>query len=108
MATSEKKSFSPITLIIDLALTAAFFVFIFGIVKTHVQSRDPQMINLWGGLTAGCMAGVFWLAMQMLKTVYRFQRLPQVTAPSPRAAGRWIFSVRVTRGQQSFRDQTLP
>lgn len=61
-------------LIIDLALTAAFFVYIFGVVKLHVPSRDPQMIMLWGGLAAGCMSGVFWLAMQMLKTVYRFQR----------------------------------
>jgi hypothetical protein len=32
------------------------------------------MITLWGALAAGCMTGVFWLAMQMLKTVYRFQR----------------------------------
>ena len=61
-------------LVIDLALTAAFFVFIFGVVKTHVPSLDRNMINLWGGLAAGCMSGVFWLAMQMVKTVYRFQR----------------------------------
>jgi len=39
-----------------------------------VQSDDKRMIMLWGGLTAGCMSGVFWLALQMLKTVYRFQR----------------------------------
>ena len=74
MATPEKKSFSPVMLVIDLALTAGFFAFIFGVVKTHVPSLDPKMINLWGGLAAGCMSGVFWLAMQMVKTVYRFQR----------------------------------
>lgn len=74
MASPEKKSFSPIMLVIDLALTAGFFVYIFGVVKPHVASLDPQMINLWGALTAGCMSGVFWLAMQMVKTVYRFQR----------------------------------
>jgi uncharacterized protein involved in exopolysaccharide biosynthesis len=74
MATPEKKSFSPVMLVIDLALTAGFFVYIFGVVKTHVPSLDPKMINLFGGLAAGCMSGVFWLAMQMLKTVYRFQR----------------------------------
>jgi GNAT superfamily N-acetyltransferase len=74
MASSEKKSFSPVTLVIDLALTAAFFTFIFGILKVHVQSTDPKMITLWSGLTAGCMSGVFWLAWQMLKTVFRFQR----------------------------------
>jgi len=74
MASSEKKSFSPVTLVIDLALTAAFFAFIFSILKVHVQSMDPKMITLWSGLTAACMSGVFWLAWQMLKTVYRFQR----------------------------------
>lgn len=74
MASPEKKSFSPVVLVIDLVLTAGFFVFIFGVVKPHVPSLDPQMINLWGGLAAGCMSGVFWLAMQMVKTVYRFQR----------------------------------
>jgi len=74
MASPEKKPFSPVVLVIDLALTAAFFVYIFGVVKTHVPSLDPKMITLWGGLAAGCMSGVFWLAMQMVKTVYRFQR----------------------------------
>ncbi len=74
MSTPEKKSFSPVLLVINLALTAAFFVYIFGVVKTHVPSLDPKMINLWGGLAAGCMSGVFWLAMNMLQTVYFFQR----------------------------------
>lgn len=71
---SEKKSFSPVMLVVDLVLTAIFFVFIFGILKIHVPSNDPKMVLLWAGLTAGCMSGVFWLAWQMLKTVFRFQR----------------------------------
>jgi len=74
MASPEKKSFSIVTLVIDLALTAAFFVYIFGVVKPHVPSLDPKMINLWGALTAGCMSGVFWLAWQMVKVVFHFQR----------------------------------
>ena len=74
MASPEKKSFSVVTLVIDLALTAAFFVFIFGVVKPHVPSLDPKMVTLWGALTAGCMSGVFWLAWQMVKVVFRFQR----------------------------------
>jgi hypothetical protein len=32
------------------------------------------MVMLWGGLTAGCMSGVFWLAWQMFKVVFQFQR----------------------------------
>lgn len=74
MATPEKKSVSPVTIVIDLALVAGFFAFIFSILKIHVQSTDPKMINFWAGLTAACMSGVFWVALQMFKTVLRFQR----------------------------------
>lgn len=71
---SEKKPFSLVTLLIDLALTAVAFFIFYSLVHSHVPSTDPKMIMLWGGLTAGCMAGVFWLAWQMLKVVYAFQR----------------------------------
>jgi hypothetical protein len=74
MATPEKKSFSVLELIIDLVLTAIAFSIFYWLVNSHVQSDDPKMIMLWGGLTAGCLSGVFWLALQMLKVVYRFQR----------------------------------
>lgn len=74
MATPEKKSFSIVSLAIDLVLVAIAFVIFYRLVASHVPSNDPQMVMLWGGLTAGCMAGVFWLAWQMLKVVYRFQR----------------------------------
>jgi len=39
-----------------------------------VPSNDPKMIILWGGLTAGCLSGVFWLACRMLTVVFNFQR----------------------------------
>lgn len=71
---SEKKPFSVVTLIIDLVLTAIAFAIFYSLVHSHVPSTDPKMIMLWGGLTAGCMAGVFWLAMQMFKVVFVFQR----------------------------------
>ncbi len=74
MSSPAKKPFSLVSLIIDLGLTAIAFVIFFTLVKSHVQSDDPKMIILWGGLTAGCMAGVFWLAWQMLKVVFNFQR----------------------------------
>jgi GNAT superfamily N-acetyltransferase len=73
MAAPEKKSFSLVSLVIDLVLCAGFFAFIFSVIKSHVQSLDPRMINLWGALAASCLTGVFWLAWQMLKTVFRFQ-----------------------------------
>jgi uncharacterized membrane protein len=74
MATPEKKPFSPVTLVVDLVLTALAFSIFYWLVNSHVPSSDPAMIRLWGGLAAGCLTGVFWLALQMLKTVFRFQR----------------------------------
>ncbi|MBI2813987.1 MAG: hypothetical protein HYX71_06865 [Opitutae bacterium] len=74
MASPEKKPLSAVTLVIDLALTAGAFAIFYWLVNSHVPSRDPAMIKLWGGLAAGCMAGVFWLAWQMLKVVFIFQR----------------------------------
>ena len=74
MSSSAKKPFNVVSLIIDLVLTAIAFVIFYSLVISHVPSSDPAMIKLWGGLTAGCMAGVFWLAWNMLKVVFKFQR----------------------------------
>jgi len=74
MSSTAKKPFSIVTLAIDLVLTGIAFVIFYSLVKSHVPSSDPTMIMLWGGLTAGCMSGVFWLAWNMLKVVFKFQR----------------------------------
>jgi hypothetical protein len=74
MSSSAKKPLNVVSLVIDLVLTAIAFVIFYTLVHSHVPSTDPAMIKLWGGLTAGCMAGVFWLAWNMLKVVYKFQR----------------------------------
>ena len=74
MASPEKKPFSFFVLVVDLALTAIAFSIFYWLVNSHVPSNDPAMIMLWGGLASACMSGVFWLALQMLKTVYVFQR----------------------------------
>lgn len=74
MSSPAKKPFNVVSLVIDLFLTAIAFVIFYSLVHVHVPSSDPAMIKLWGGLTAGCMAGVFWLAWNMLKVVYKFQR----------------------------------
>lgn len=74
MSSPEKKPFSVVSLVIDLVLTGIAFVIFYSLVNSHVQSNDPKMIMLWGGLTAGCLSGVFWLAWQMLKVVFKFQR----------------------------------
>jgi hypothetical protein len=74
MASSEKKPFSFLILFIDLVITAIAFCIFYRLVRSHVPSNDPAMILLWGCLAASCMTGVFWLALQMLKTVFVFQR----------------------------------
>jgi GNAT superfamily N-acetyltransferase len=74
MASPMKKGFSVGLLIIDLILVAAFFIFFFNVLQSHVPSRDPSMVFLWAGLAGACMSGVFWLAMQMVRVVFRFQR----------------------------------
>jgi len=74
MSSPAKKPFSVVSLVIDLALTGIAFVIFYSLVNSHVPSNDPKMIMLWGGLGAGCLSGVFWLAWQMLKVVFIFQR----------------------------------
>lgn len=74
MASPEKKGFSVGLLILDLILVAAFFTFFYYVLQSHVPSRDESMVRLWATLAAACMSGVFWLALQMVRTVFRFQR----------------------------------
>jgi hypothetical protein len=69
MSSSETKLVTPVSLAIDLVLVAGFFAFIFSILRSHVPSADPKIINLFAGLTASCMSGVFWLAIQMFRVV---------------------------------------
>ena len=59
---------------VDAILVVAFFVFIYAVVAPHVPSNDGRMVRLWGGLTAACMTGVFWLCIQMFRVVLKAQR----------------------------------
>jgi GNAT superfamily N-acetyltransferase len=74
MSSPEKKGFSLVALVVDLVLVAAFFTFFYYVLQSHVPSNDPFMVRFWSTMAAGCMSGVFWLALQMVKTVARFQR----------------------------------
>ena len=66
---------SPVSLAVDAVLVIGFFAFLFTLLKSHVPSNDPKMVVFWAGLTAGCMSGVFWLAVQMFRVVLKAQRL---------------------------------
>jgi hypothetical protein len=74
MAQPETKLTSPASLVVDAILVVGFFIFIYTIVAPHVPTNDKSMVLLWGGLCAACMAGVFWLCVQMFRVVLRAQR----------------------------------
>ncbi len=74
MSEPATRKVSPKNVLIDAVLTGAAFVLFFRLAEPHVPSEDPFQIKLWSGYCAACMTGVFWLAWQMLKAVYRHQR----------------------------------
>lgn len=74
MSQPETKFTSPVSLVVDAVLVIGFFLLIFRFVAPHVPSNDRSMIILWAGLTAACISGVFWLAVQMFRVVLRAQR----------------------------------
>ena len=65
---------SPLSLVVDLVLVVLFFAYIFSVLKSHVPSTDPKMIILWAALGTSCLTGVFWLALQMFRVVFRAYR----------------------------------
>lgn len=69
LAPAEQKHVSPLTIAVDLVLCAIFFYFMFGWVKSHVPSNDPKFVLIFGALTALCVTGVFWIAIQMFRVV---------------------------------------
>ena len=69
IAPSEQKHVTPVTILVDLGLVAVFVFFMFGWVKPHVPSNDPKFVFIFGGLTALCVTGVFWMAIQMFRVV---------------------------------------
>ena len=75
MAQSDQKLVTPLSFVVDAILVAAFFLYMYSLLKIHVQSNDPTYIMLWGGLASACMSSVFWLALQMFRVVFRAQRL---------------------------------
>lgn len=74
MSQPVQKLTSPMSIAVDAVLTIAFFVFMYWIVAPHVPSNDKSMVLLWGGLCSACMAGVFWLCIQMFRVVLQAQR----------------------------------
>lgn len=73
MSQPSTKLATPASIAVDAVLVLAFFAFLYTVVSPHVPSRNPNMVRLWGALTAACMSGVFWLCIQMFRVVLRAQ-----------------------------------
>lgn len=65
---------TPVGMVVDAILVVGFFAYLYTLLESHVPSNDPKMVALWAGLTAACMSGVFWLAIQMFRVVLAAQR----------------------------------
>lgn len=74
MASSDTKLVTPLSLLVDAILVGAFFVLMFFVLSPHVPSNSKMDIAIWAGLTSACMSGVFWLAVQMCRVVYKAQK----------------------------------
>ncbi len=74
MASSDTKLVTPLSLLVDAILVGAFFVLMFFVLSPHVPSNNKMDIAIWAGLTSACMSGVFWLAVQMCRVVYKAQK----------------------------------
>lgn len=74
MAQPESRMTSPASLAVDAALVVAFFAFLFTVLRSHVPSTDPRMINLWSAICASCLTAVWWLCIQMFRVVLRAQQ----------------------------------
>lgn len=74
MPLTETKLVTPLSLAVDAVLVLAFFAYMFTILAPHVPSNEKMDIAIWAGLTSACMSGVFWLAIQMCRVVYKAQK----------------------------------
>lgn len=74
MQQPDNKLVTPASLVVDGILVIAFFVFMYGVVSTHVPSKDHRMVMLWGAACSACLTAVFWLTLQMFRVVLKAQR----------------------------------
>ena len=62
----EKPLFTKSGSGIILFITIGFFLFMRGVLMSHVPSQDPVAVNIVASMTSFCITGVFWIAANML------------------------------------------
>ena len=76
MAQPKMKLLTPVDMVVDVILVIGFFLFMYWVVSSHVPSRDPHWVLIWGAIGSSCLTCLFWLALQMLRVVVRAQYHP--------------------------------
>lgn len=75
MAKPEVPLIKKSDFIVDVILVGAFFLFFaFVLLPSHVPSENPLWISVWSIGSAACMSGVFWIAVNMFRVVFRYQK----------------------------------
>jgi len=74
MSQSEAKLVTRTSLVVDVILVVAFFLYMYSVLSTHVPSNDRRMILVWGAICTSCLTALFWLALQMFRVTLRAQR----------------------------------
>jgi hypothetical protein len=79
MDNMKPKLITKHAVVIDLVLTVVFFVWINSILKKHVPwSEAGQTAVLLGAAYCGlCLAGVFWMALNLFRVTLADQMLPK-------------------------------
>lgn len=64
-------------LLLDIGLTVIWFVFFTYMLTPFVPASSLAVVYLVSAITASCLAGVFFLSIQMLRLVYADQGSPR-------------------------------
>lgn len=67
MSDDQPKLISTVGALVDLGMTSVFFLFMWGVLGSHVPSDDPTTIRWVAAYTSLCLTGVFWLAASMFR-----------------------------------------
>ena len=60
--------------VLDILITLVVFVALVLIIRSHVPGGTAMVVLAFSMFTSSCVTAVFWLAMQMFKSVLKHQR----------------------------------
>lgn len=69
-AEDNRKLVGPLAILIDLVLTAGFFLFMTKIAYGHTPDFSDKGKLVFAAYTSLCLTGVFWLTLQCLRVTF--------------------------------------